>query len=157
MNDELSLLKGLHPGFILDRKLKERKLSKGPFAISLNEYPQTLGAITNGKRGMNTALALKIEHALGLTEGFFMILQVFYEIKEEKLKQNRNAHPDFLKLRPGLFWDTDISKIDWNRQHKAVIQRVFERGNDEEKSEITRFYGEAEIHEFSNKIGLQHA
>ena len=150
MNDELSLLKGLHPGFILDRKLKERKIAKGPFAISLKEYPQTLSAITKGKRNMNTSLALKIEHALGLMEGFFMTLQIFYEIKEEKLKQSGNAHPDFLKLRPGLFWDTDINKIDWNRQRRAVIQRVFERGNDDEKAEITRFYGDDAVNSQTN-------
>jgi plasmid maintenance system antidote protein VapI len=37
----------------------------------LNEFPQSLGDITKGKRKMNTALALKIEHALGIEEGFF--------------------------------------------------------------------------------------
>jgi hypothetical protein len=40
-----------------------------------------------------------------------------------------------------LFWDTDINNIDWQKQYKAVIRRVFERGNEKEKSEITRFYG----------------
>ena len=82
---------------------------------------------------MNTALALKIERALDLEEGFFMILQVYHEIKEEKRKHGEKNHPDLSKLRPGLFWDTDINKIDWQRQRKAVIQRVFERGSDEEK------------------------
>ncbi len=106
---------------------------------------------------MNTSLALKIEHALGLTEGFFMILQIFYEIKGEKLRRSANARPDFLKLRPGLFWDTNINKINWNRQRRAVIQRVFDRGNAEERAEITRFYGDAAIREFSKKIELQHA
>jgi plasmid maintenance system antidote protein VapI len=144
---EIDLLKGIHPGIVLERKLKERQLSKGPFALSINEYPQTLGAITKGKRNMNTALALKIERALGLEEGFFMILQIYHEIKEEKRKQSEKNHPDLVKLRPGLFWDTDMSKIDWQRQRKAVIQRVFERGNDEEKKEITRFYGKPSVKE----------
>ena len=36
---------------------------------------------------MNTPLALKIENALGLEEGYFMILQVFYDIEEEKKRQ----------------------------------------------------------------------
>lgn len=53
--------KGIHPGFILERELKVRHLHKGPFAISLQEYPQTISAITKGKRKMNTSLALKIE------------------------------------------------------------------------------------------------
>ncbi|MBX2946883.1 MAG: plasmid maintenance system antidote protein [Cyclobacteriaceae bacterium] len=148
MNKELEILKGIHPGIILDRKIKERKLSKGRFALMINEYPQTLGAITNGKRSMNTSLALKIEQELNLTEGFLMTLQVFYDIKLEKRKIEK-ARPDFSKLRRGLFWDTDMEKIDWQLQKRAVIQRVFERGNSKEKEEITRFYGDSEIKQFT--------
>ncbi len=155
MNEELSLLKGIHPGIILDRKLKDRKLPKGRFAISISEYPQVLGEITKGRRGMNTPLAMKIEHALDLKEGFFMTLQIFYEIKQEKLKQHENKHPDFSLLRRGLFWDTDINKIDWHRQRRAVIQRILERGNDQEKAELRRFYGDSVVDEFAARI-LKH-
>ena len=151
-NTELSILKGLHPGIVLDRKLKERDLAKGPFALSINEYPQTLSAITKGKRGMNTPLALKIERALGLEEGYFMMLQVYYEIKEEKRKDFGNSHPDFARIRRGLFWDTDFDKINWQTQQQAVIKRVFERGNDEEKAEIKRFYGEAIVNQMIKKM-----
>jgi antitoxin HigA-1 len=141
VQNNTAILRGLHPGIILDMELKNRKLSKGPFALSINEFPQTLGAITKGKRNMNTALALKIEHALGLEEGYFMMYQVFYEIKEIKRKEHNTSIPDLTKLRAVLFWDTDIQKIDWEQQKRAVIQRVFERGNDQEKAEVTRFYG----------------
>jgi plasmid maintenance system antidote protein VapI len=151
MNKEIALLKGIHPGIVLEKKLKERKLSKGPFALSIQEYPQILGAITKGKRGMNTPLAMKIERALDLEEGFLMTLQVFYEINQEKLKQHGNMHPDFSMLRPGLFWDTDIKKIDWHRQRKSIIQRILERGNDQEKAEIRRFYGDSVVNEFAKK------
>lgn len=141
MEGKLEILKGLHPGIALGYELGKRKLSKGRFALSINEYPQTLGAITKGKRDMNTPLALRIEHALGIEEGYFMTLQVFYDIKEEKRKQQGNAKPDLTKLRPILFWDTSMDKIDWQQQKKAIVKRVFERGNEEEKNEITRFYG----------------
>ena len=52
------------------------------------------------------------------------------------------ATPNLALIRKALFWDTDINKIDWNKQYKAVIQRVFGRGNAEEKLEIKRFYGD---------------
>lgn len=157
MKEDLTILKGIHPGIILDRKLKEKKLSKGQFALSIHEYPQTLGAITKGKRSMNTPLAMKIENALGIAEGFFMTLQIFYDIKEEKRKQNENRHPDLSKLRPALFWDTDITKIDWHQQRRAIIERVFERGTEEEKEEIRRFYGNSFVSEFVAKMKRQHA
>jgi antitoxin HigA-1 len=140
MKNKLSIIKGIHPGLILERELKERHLSKGPFALSLQEYPQTLVSIVKGKRRMNTNLALKIENALEIEEGYFMTLQLFYDIKEIKRRQYR-LHPDFTKLRRVLFWDTKMENIDWEKQKRAVIKRVFERGDEIEKEEIVRFYG----------------
>ncbi len=154
MKNELSILKGLHPGIILEHELKKRNLSKGRFAISINEFPQTLSAVIMGKRSMNTKLALSIEHALGIEEGFFMTLQVFYDIKEEKQRQEQVAQPDLSILRPILFWDTKIEKINWQNHKKAVIRRVFERGNLQEKQEITRFYGKETIEQVLNNQRL---
>jgi glutamate mutase epsilon subunit len=34
-----------------------------------------------------------------------------------------------------------MESLDWDKQKKAIINRVFERGNDIEKKEIIRFYG----------------
>lgn len=141
MGNELSILKGLHPGVVLERDLQKRKLTKGRFGISIDEYPQTLSAILKGKRSMNTSLALKLEEALNKEEGYFMTLQVFYDIKELKSKTKKVQSPNLSILRKVLFWDTDINKIDWERQKKAVIQRVWERGTEEERDEILRYYG----------------
>lgn len=146
MENLITIIKGIHPGFVLDRVLKKRQIPKGKFAISLNEFPQTIVAITKGKRRMNINLALKIEHALDLNEGYLMTLQVFYDIKEAKKKLSKS--PDLSKLRTALFWDTKIDEIDWSQQKNAVIKRVFERGNEEEKMEITNFYGEEAIKEY---------
>jgi plasmid maintenance system antidote protein VapI len=140
MKTELSIIKGIHPGLILERELKQRHLHKGLFAISLKEYPQTLVSITKGKRRMNTNLALKIENALEIEEGYFMTLQLYYDIAEIKRRQYR-LHPDFTKLRQILFWDTKMENIDWEKQKNTIIKRVFERGNEIEKKEIIRFYG----------------
>lgn len=141
MSNTISIIKGVHPGFILERELKKMKIAKGRFAISLDEYPQTLVSITKGKRNMNTALALKIEKALGMEEGYLMILQTYYEIEQEKKKQN-TKHPDLSKIRKILFWDTSFGKIDWEKHKRSIIKRVFERGNEEEKKEIKKFYGQ---------------
>ncbi len=152
MKTKLSIIKGIHPGLILERELKQRHLRKGPFAISLDEYPQTLVSITKGKRRMNTNLALKIEKALGIDEGYFMTLQIFFDIKELKKKQS-NLHPDFTKFRRVLFWDTKIDSIDWEKQKNTIIRRVFERGNEIEKKEIVRFYGRDYVDSILNRNG----
>ncbi len=150
MKSNLSIIKGIHPGIILGRELQKRHLAKGRFAISLQEFPQTLVSITKGKRRMNTTLSLKIEQALGLEEGYFMLLQVYHDIAMEKQKQKK-ASPDISKLRPVLFWDTDMKKIDWEKHKMAVINRVFERGNQKEKDEIASFYGNKTVESLLNR------
>ncbi len=152
MKHQIAILKGIHPGFVLERELKQRKIRKGQFAIALNEFPQTLVSITKGKRKMNTSLAMKIENVLEIEEGYFMTLQVFYDIEEEKRRQNIEQ-PDLRKLRSVLFWDTKMEKIDWQKQKLAVIKRVFERGNAIEKKEIFRFYGKDLVNEVLNAKG----
>ena len=144
MNSNLNILKGLHPGLVIERELKKRKLRKNSFALKLQEYPQTLTAITKGRRGITTSLALKIEKELGFNEGFLMILQVYFDIEVEKKKLIQNT-PNLKIIRPVLFWDTKFENIDWIKQKKAVIKRVFERGNEDERNEIKRYYGEAAV------------
>ena len=154
MKKYLNILKGIHPGFVLERELKKRQIRKGSFALQIQEYPQTLSTITKGRRDMNIGLALKIEHVLGIEEGFFMILQVYYDIEQEKKKQN-NSQPNLSIIRSILFWDTKMEKIDWQKQKKTIIKRIFERGNEIEKKEITRFYGSETI--FKNLNDAKHA
>lgn len=143
MNSQLFKYKGIHPGIILERELQKRSLKKRPFALALGEFPQTLNDITKGKRSIPVALALKIEKELELEEGTVVLLQSYYDIEKEKSKKQKL--PDLSIFRESLFWDTDIRKIDWSKQYKAVIQRVFERGDDNEKEEIHRFYGKQKI------------
>jgi plasmid maintenance system antidote protein VapI len=150
MKPEIDIVKGIHPGLYLDHKIREKRLKKGQLALSVNEYPQTLTTITKGRRDMNTALAMKLEKVLGLAEGTLMILQVYYEIKQEK-KKLEIEKPDLTKIRRVIFWDTNLHAIEWNRQYESVIKRVFERGNEQEKKEITRFYGKEKIDQVLNK------
>ena len=55
--------------------------------------------------------------------------------------QSSNRHPDFSKIPRFLFWDTNFDEIDWKNKYVAVIKRVFERGDEEAKIEIEKFYG----------------
>lgn len=141
MKIDFEIAKGIHPGLILERELRQRNMPQGQFALSIDEYPQTINAIINGKRSMNTKLAMRIEEALKIKEGSLMTLQIFYEIKEEKKKLSKKKHPALSKFRPAVFWDTNIESIDWNKQKKTVVKRVFEYGNFTEKKEVLNYYG----------------
>ena len=146
---EISIIKGIHPGLLLERELRKRNIKKRAFAEMIHEHPQTLGAITKGKRRITSALSLELEKALGFEEGFFMILQAYYDIEQEKRKYLEK--PDVSKFRDVLFWDTNIQSINWQKSKNAVIKRILERGNELEVTEIIRFYGKDEV-----KNCLQH-
>jgi hypothetical protein len=60
--------------------------------------------------------------------------------------------PDLTKLKKALFWDTDINQINWRKNVKWVVQRVFEYGNATEIEEIIRFYGEKKVKEMLDPI-----
>lgn len=144
MKSLIEKYKGIHPGIVLERLLAKKAMAQRPFAQSIGEHPQTLNAITRGKRKLNIPLALKIEEKLNLEEGTLALLQTYFDIEEEKSKAKQST-PDLNLLRKSLFWDTDISKIEWEKQSVAVIKRVFERGNEIEKEEIERFYKSTKI------------
>ncbi len=146
MLPEITKIKGVHPGAVLSRELKRRGLESKQFALSLGEYPQMINAISKGCRGINPALSIKLGHALGTNEEYFMLLQAYYEVEKERKEILLNqALPDLTKIRTILFWDTDITLIDWQKQKKAVIRRIFEHGNDTEIKEIISFYGKKTI------------
>ena len=145
LDSNIALIKGIHPGIILERELKKRKLPKRRFAFLINEYPQLLGDITKGKRKINASLSIRIGEALGLDESFFTILQAYFDIEQEKKKQSFLSQPDLKKIRSVVFWDTDIKLIDWQKNKTSVIKRIFERGNETEIKEIINYYGKKVI------------
>lgn len=134
--------KGIHPGFILEHELKKRGIVKRQFAHSVNEHPQTFQAITKGQRKLPLELSFRIDEALNLEQGTMLFMQTFYEIAEYNKRHELLKPIIFNKLRPGLFWDTDINQIDWDKQSKAVIRRVYERGNEEERQAVREYYGD---------------
>jgi plasmid maintenance system antidote protein VapI len=145
LSKNIELIKGIHPGVILERELKKRKLSKRRLAILIGEYPQLLGDITKGKRRINPSLSIRLGNTLGVDESFFLVLQTYFDIEQEKKKQALQNKPDLSKLRTVLFWDTDINLINWEKSKASIIKRIFERGNQQELTEIIRFYGKKEI------------
>ena len=153
MKSKLEILKGVHPGKVIERELLKKNLSKRQFALSINEHPQTLGSIIKGNRNLNVALSLKIEQLLGFEEGFLMTLQVFHDIK--LAKRDVNYKPDLSKLRKGTFWDTTFDRIDWKLMKRSIIQRIFSYGDETEQAEIIRFYGKNEVEKIIATVKLR--
>jgi plasmid maintenance system antidote protein VapI len=143
MTDEFEFYKGIHPGKVIERLLIKRNINQREFALSLPAHLQTFNAILKAKYNLKIPLSIKVERALDLEEGSLMTLQVHYDIKKERLR-TQGPGPDLPK---GLFWDVDMSKIEWARRPEFVIKRVYERGNKSERDEVDRFYGLERVNE----------
>ena len=110
----LNAYKGIAPGKIIAHGLKKKKISQRGLAEHINEHSQTLNAIIKGRRNMTLEMAIKLE------------------------TQSVSGIPEIRRI---LFWDVDFDKINWGLRKEFAISRVLERGTEEEKKEIARFYG----------------
>ena len=59
-----------------------------------------------------------------------------------KITDGKGGKPN-LPIR--LFWDVRHSKMNWRRAYVYVIQRVLDRGTEEELEEMIRFYGQRKV------------
>lgn len=142
MIPEIQKIKGLHPGIILDKILKDQEIEKKNLCSEIREFPQTLSAVCKTKRSVTPLLSIKLGKYFGIDESYFAVLQAEYDVASLENKLEKNNKP---KLRKVLFWDTDFEKINWEKNKISVIRRVFERGNDFEKQEVIDFYGQQTI------------
>jgi hypothetical protein len=53
-----------------------------------------------------------------------------------------NEKPD---LPRHLFWDFRYDQIEWKEEYLTIIQRVLERGTNDDWKEMIRFYSEAKV------------
>ena len=144
----LTKIKGVHPGDILRRELKLEGLKANQLAISIDEHKQTISAILNKRRAINPKLSIKLSRQFNVDDDYFMLLQASYDVKVAAKSEIKRT-PNLSKIRKVIFWDTTFDKIDWDKNKRAVIKRVLERGNKMEITEIISFYGKQTI---SNEI-----
>ena len=153
MLPEISKIRGVHPGAVLSREIKKRGLESKQLANAVDEFPQTISAISKGRRGINPMLSIKLGAQFDVSDEYFMLLQAYYEIEKEKQELlKKQTKPNLKLFQKALFWDTNINEIDWQKQKQAVIRRVFERGTAVEINEIISFYGKEVITETLSSI-----
>jgi len=74
----------LHPGIVLGDELLARNIPQKEFAELLEMRAPHLNELIKGKRHVSALLALKLEQQLGISAGFWMRLQVEYDLKIAK-------------------------------------------------------------------------
>jgi len=150
MMPEYNRVKGIHPGAILKREIKKRNLKAIELARSIDEYPQTINAITKEKRGMNPRLSIKLGSYFNIEKEYFMLLQASFEVQTNNKESTENRLIG--KFRKSIFWDTNILKIDLHKNKRFIIQRILERGNGNEISELINLYSKPIVKQELKKI-----
>ncbi len=74
----------LHPGLVLGEELTARNIPQKEFAELIDMRAPHLNELIKGKRHVSALLALKLEQQLGIEAGFWMRLQVDYDLKIAK-------------------------------------------------------------------------
>ena len=144
MLPRLNKIKGIHPGTLLRWELNNRNLKGSELADAIGEHKQTISAILNKRRDMNPSLSIKLSKEFKTDNDYFMLLQASYDVRLVAESEIKNT-PNLNNIRRVLFWDTNFNTIDWNKNKKAVIQRILERGNKTEINELISFYGRKTI------------
>ena len=145
MLPDLNRIKGIHPGAVLKRELKKRNIKSITLANGLEEHPQTINAITKERRNINPKLSYKLGNYFNISHDYFMLIQAAFEVSVYKQSALKAKNPLLGKFRPSLFWDTKIDTIDFEKNRKSIIQRILERGNEEEIKHLINLYSLATI------------
>ncbi|HEY5751338.1 MAG TPA: hypothetical protein VIU12_34990 [Chryseolinea sp.] len=53
--------------------------------------------------------------------------------------------PDKPNFHKRLFWEFEYEAMDWRKQYAVVIERIIERGTEQEWKELIRFYGKEKV------------
>lgn len=81
---EIYSAKPTHPGVVLGEELEARQLKPSSFAESIGQHPTFITEVIKGHRPMSAVLALNLENTLAISAGFWMRLQVNYDLNVER-------------------------------------------------------------------------
>ena len=86
-----------HPGeMLLEEFLKPMELTQRELAAGIHVPYQRVNEIINGKRGITPSTALRLAKFFGNTEGFWMNLQLrwdLYKARESEARELLKIHP----------------------------------------------------------------
>ncbi len=78
-------LKNIHPGeILLEEFLLPMNISQNKLGIDIGVSPRRINEIVHGKRAVTADTDLRLSRALGTSEGFWVGLQVDYDLEEKK-------------------------------------------------------------------------
>ena len=92
-----ALLRNPHPGeILLEEFLKPMDLSQNALARAVHVAPRRINEIVLGKRDISADTDLRLARYFGVSEGFFLGLQMDYDL----MQRRRQIDRDLKAIRP---------------------------------------------------------
>lgn len=135
--DIIKAYQGIYPGKIISREIRKRGLTQRMLANAVGAHFQTLNAIIRGRRQIPTELSFKLDRLFGFQYGTLLVLQAYY-LGAQYTEEASMSHPTIRKV---VFWDVDMSNLDWERHKDFIVRRVNSRGSQSEKEQVAAYYG----------------
>lgn len=81
----------VHPGGLLAEELDARGMTQAALAAAISRPPRVISAVVRGRRSITAALALELEHALGVPAIFWVRQQARYDLYVARQAEARSA------------------------------------------------------------------
>ena len=133
-------------GAVLQRIMNKEGISQSQLAERSGIVRQRICDYLANRRRVTVEASLNLEKALQIgISGFFYRIQANHDIYTCLQEQSKSYHPNLSSYRKALFWDTDMAKLDWDKNKQWIVRRVFEYGDGDEIQETIRFYGKENV------------
>lgn len=96
--NNLSPFEPTHPGELIRDELEARAMALAKLASQIGVSSSLLNEVINGKRGINTELALLFEASLGISAEFWIDLQTDYNMQVAK------SNKSFMNQLAAVLW-----------------------------------------------------
>lgn len=115
--------------------------------------PQRISDFTNNRRRITAEISFAFENAFNIEHrGYFYLIQSNHDIYLADKKKRDAQTPDLNRISKHVFWDSNLTRVDWQQNRSHIIQRTFEYGDEQTIKEIIRFYGKKQVTEALSKI-----
>ena len=153
MYEQYLQLSNIPCGAVLNRIMTKEGISQSQLAERSGIVRQRICDYLANRRRITVEASLNLEKALCIgIKGFFYRIQANHDIYTCLKEQTMNNRPNIGYYRKAVFWDTEIEKLDWDKNRQWIIRRVFEYGGEDEILETIRFYGKDVVKEVLSGI-----
>lgn len=139
MARKFSIYKGIPIGLIIKKDLSRKKVSQKVLADSIGMSYYCLNRSLNNKRLIKEDEARLIDEYFKYEDRFTLNMQSYLYNKNQSKEHGslKNITPS---VRSCVFWDIDVSSLDWVKYRDFIINRVLEYGNSEEYRSVMEYY-----------------